>query len=115
MSGKVNLDTCSYLPSSRNCSQSSFFEGRDVGIHVTESLVSIPLHLSSRYLYIILVSGVTAVLGNRSIGASDTSPAHIPSAIYVGASTINEAKWEISNYGSAIVTVFTPELNLIRA
>lgn len=113
MSGKVNLDTCSYLPSSRNCSQSSFFEGRDVGIHVTESLVSIPLHLSSRY--IILVSGVTAVLGNRSISASDISPAHIPSAIYVGASTINEAKWEISNYGSAIVTVFTPELNIIRA
>jgi cerevisin len=50
---------------------------------------------------------VTVAAGNDGTNAANTSPARVPSAITVGASTIADAKASFSNYGS-VVDIFAP-------
>lgn len=60
--------------------------------------------------------GVHAVVaaGNNARDASTTSPAHVPSAITVGATTIADAMASFSNYGP-LVDIFAPGQNVISS
>lgn len=55
---------------------------------------------------------VVAAAGNSNTDASGTSPARVPSAVTVGATTIADARASYSNFGSA-VDVFAPGDNVI--
>lgn len=61
-------------------------------------------------------TGVHAVVaaGNNARDASTTSPAHVPSAITVGATTIADAMASFSNYGP-LVDIFAPGQNVISS
>ncbi|KAJ7205370.1 serine protease [Mycena rebaudengoi] len=61
-------------------------------------------------------SGVHVVVaaGNDNADAANTSPARAPSAITVGASTIDDARALFSNFG-AVVDVFAPGLGITSA
>jgi hypothetical protein len=54
-------------------------------------------------------AGVTYVVaaGNENVDAINTSPAHIPGALTVGASDVNDARTSFSNFGK-IVDLFAP-------
>ncbi|KAJ3480012.1 hypothetical protein NLI96_g8665 [Meripilus lineatus] len=57
---------------------------------------------------------VTVSAGNNDVDAANQSPARAPSAVTVGATTIADAKAEISNYG-AVVDIWAPGENIISA
>jgi Subtilase family. len=55
---------------------------------------------------------VIAAAGNMDKDAANYSPARAPSAITVGASTISDARWRRSNYGS-VVDLFAPGSHIV--
>ncbi|KAF8641441.1 hypothetical protein AX16_009954 [Volvariella volvacea WC 439] len=57
---------------------------------------------------------VAVAAGNSNVDAANTSPAREPSAITVGASTIDDSRAFFSNYGS-VVDIFAPGLNVTSA
>ncbi len=61
-------------------------------------------------------AGVTYVVaaGNDNVNAKDFSPAHMPAALTVGASAINDSKASFSNFGE-IVDLFAPGNEVISA
>jgi len=61
-------------------------------------------------------AGVTYALaaGNNGYDASNDTPAHVPEALTVGASDINDAKASFSNFG-AIVDIFAPGVDVLSA
>ena len=52
--------------------------------------------------------------GNNNKDASAYSPAHVPSAVTVGASTIKDMLAPFTNYG-AVIDVFAPGQDIISA
>jgi cerevisin len=64
-----------------------------------------------------LLSGgvhVAVAAGNSNVDAINTSPARVPGAITVGASTITDSKASFSNYGS-ILDIWAPGQDVISA
>lgn len=61
-------------------------------------------------------SGVTAVVsaGNSNQDACGNSPASLPTAITVGASNINDARWQHSNWGTCL-DLFAPGQDIVSA
>ncbi|GLB43248.1 putative peptidase S8 family protein [Lyophyllum shimeji] len=57
---------------------------------------------------------VVVAAGNSDVPAETTSPARAPSAVTVGASTIDDAKASFSNYGS-VVDIFAPGMHIISS
>jgi Subtilisin-like serine proteases len=63
-----------------------------------------------------IASGVTYVVaaGNESANACSRSPARVPAAITVGATTNTDARWSLSNYGSCL-DIFAPGAGITSA
>jgi len=61
-------------------------------------------------------AGIVVVVasGNYDRDACESSPAYVPSAITVSATTVQDAKWSLSNYGSC-VDIWAPGHNIMSA
>lgn len=57
---------------------------------------------------------VAVAAGNSNVDAKDTSPAREPSAVTVGASTIDDTRADFSSFGS-VVDIFAPGVNVTSA
>ncbi|KAG6810301.1 hypothetical protein H0H92_012502 [Tricholoma furcatifolium] len=57
---------------------------------------------------------VVVAAGNSNVSASSSSPARAPSAVTVGASSINDTRWQMSNFGS-VVDIFAPGVSIPSA
>ncbi len=81
---------------------------------VNMSLTGPPSSALDQEVKVLLSSGITCVVaaGNSSLDACNFSPARVPGALTVGATTITDERASFSNYGSCIA-LFAPGVNIL--